>query len=265
MNANFQIFNRDGAELLPTSEQAPIHLKRKLSMKDVFGDTSLSWSYSFESFLTIILTFEEKELFAAATYQGSEEDVSIIFLNNRAGKNCSFGLINGWYLESLDKEGNATIKINEPENIVFYVFGIGDIKPMPDGQGCGLEIYSTTGHVLLSSAYPPMNAVEKYEGNYWGGRKNRPNGQSKTFLVPETRKWAVICTCSIQYEAYQYNGAECEFWGTGSAATFNKQTIVLGEKTALYGEFYDSEYSLANTAFFWQKAWRFLIVDVTGM
>ena len=76
MSADFNVYTEDGKELLPTHEQAPIHLTRKLTLlsegvtKDWAADSG-AWGVS--------VALNEGELFGAIANNGKSTDLTVAF------------------------------------------------------------------------------------------------------------------------------------------------------------------------------------------
>ena len=161
MSADFNVYTEDGKELLPTHEQAPIHLTRKLTLlsegvtKDWAADSG-AWGVS--------VALNEGELFGAIANNGKSTDLTVAFSFTQSSDHFSFFLLN-----ALDyDEENETFTINQTliDALEIYIFGVDDIKALESGTG--LEVYSEEGKVLFSSNYPPNERTRQIRGKLLG-------------------------------------------------------------------------------------------------
>ena len=252
MNANFNVFTENGKELLPTNEQAPIHLTRKLTLMS--NDVTKSWIEGSETW-GIEVALKKGEIFGAIANNGKSTDLMVAFSFVRSGDQFNFLLLNA--LDYKEETNELVIPQTLIDALEIYIFGVDDVPVLESGTG--LEVYSERGKVLFSSAFPPMNALGKYEGSYWG-KYTQPQGKSEDFIFENREKIAVVCTCGIQYT---FLGAEYVY-NTLSTARFTASNKVTLSDTAIQTAFLPDGNAGVDKPFFWQRAWRFLLIDATN-
>lgn len=260
MSADFNVYTEDGKELLLTHEQAPIHLTRKLTL--LSEGVTKDWAADSEAW-GVSVALNEGELFGAIANNGKSTDLTVAFSFTQSSDHFNFFLLNALGYD----EENETFTINQTliDALEIYIFGVDDIKALESGTG--LEVYSEEGKVLFSSNYPPMNALGKYEGSYWG-KYTQPQGKTEQFTFENREKIAVICTCGIQCHTYIYqnqgNGYASTYMTMSTAKFTAANKVTLGDTQFFFGSFFDPDGVFANSKpFFWQRAWRFLLIDAS--
>lgn len=252
MNANFNVFTEDGKNLLPLHEQAPIHLTRKLTLMS--DGVTKSWIEGSDTW-GIEVALKKGEIFGAIANNGKSTDLMVAFSFTQSNEQFCFVLLNAFdYKEETDE---VVIPQTLIDALEIYIFGVDDIPASESGTG--LEVYSEDGKELFSSAFPPMNALGKYEGSYWG-KFTQPQGKSEDFSFENRTKIAVVCTCGIQYTFLGTNYV----YETRSTAKFPAANKVTLSDTAFQGAFLPDGNNGVDKPFFWQRAWRFLLIDATN-
>ena len=252
MNADFNVFTENGKELLPTSEQAPIYLTRKLTLMS--PDITKAWIDGSDNW-GVSVPLRKGEIFGAIANNGKSADLTVAFSFTQSNEQFSFLLLNALdYKEETDEFVIPQALIDALE---IYIFGVDDVPVLENGTG--LEVYSEDGKVLFSSAFPPMNALGKYEGSYWG-KYTQPQGKSEDFSFENRTKIAVVCTCGIQYVALGANYV----YETRSAAKFTAANKVTLSDTAFQSAFLPDGNAGVDRPFFIQRTWRFLLIDASN-
>ena len=252
MNADFNVFSEDGKGLLPTREQAPIHLTRKLTLKN--DDVVAQWVENTTTW-GIGVAFKKGELFAAIASNGKASDLEVAFSFSQSNIGVNFCLLNAFDYD--EKNDKYVIPQKLVDSLEIYIFGTGDIPASE--TGAGLEIYSEDEKVLFSSSYPPLVALGKYEGSYWG-KFTTPQGKSEDFSFAGKEKIAVVCTCSVQST---FLGTK-NVYSTMSAAKFTAANKVTLADISFPTAFLPDGNQGVDSPFFTQRAWRYLLIDVSN-